>query len=171
MARYWLTTHWPSEKRNNQPRRHLYLRSEHSAVGTEVRPGDFVLMFELRTCRAQVEKGAPSRSTSKVSKVKGARGIVSLGKVATEFRKIDVPPDRVLHFDGKEYRWEWVAQTREEEAGFVPFTEVNRVLKFKKGSRMRGFGIRHSGLGELSAEQFNELAEIFRRTELPAEFR
>src|SRR2546423_4754660 len=114
MPRCWLTTHWPPEKRDDQPRRHLYLRSEPSEIGADVRPGDWVLIFELRTGPARVVKDSAGKLPTRVPKVRGARAIVSLGTVATEFREVDVPADRVLHAYGREYRWKWRAETPNE---------------------------------------------------------
>lgn len=43
---------------------------------------------------------------------------------------------------------------------------MNRVLGYADGYGLRGFGERHSGLGEISEEQFRDLTSLF-RGELP----
>ena len=49
----------------------------------------------------------------------------------------------------------------ERNDGFVPLSEVNRVLGFREGCVLRGFGTDHSGLKEITASQFAEFEQLF----------
>jgi hypothetical protein len=48
-------------------------------------------------------------------------------------------------------------------SGFVPRLQLNRVLGYKDGCRLRGFGDRHSGLKRITAEEYARLAALFRK--------
>jgi hypothetical protein len=81
---------------------------------------------------------------------------VTLARVKAGFHRRDESGSGA-HADGKTRRFSWVAETCEEESReFVPIRDVNRVLGFRPGYRLRGLGRRGCGLKEITEEQFRE---------------
>jgi hypothetical protein len=95
----------------------------------------------------------------------GAEGVVVAGTVAG--RAQTRPPELALatYADRTRDNWLWGVPTRDlDKNGFVPRRELNEVLEYKPNYNLRGFGMRGSGVKELTEEQYNELYRRFRRS-------
>src|SRR5207244_768 len=94
----------------------------------------------------------------------GRSGIVTVADVNSSFTKVDSSEAQQRYTDGSKKNWAWKAETRNHiSSGFVPLNEVNRVLGYKSGSVLRGFGDLNSGLKEIDASTYHELLRIFRQ--------
>jgi len=161
--RYWLTTHWPPRKgEENKYCLGIWLKDGKENVGSDINKGDIVLFYELKTGRAE------RRLDSKGNKVivpcnVGKQGIVKIGKIK---ESLHACADKSIekYTDGSEAWWRWNAEadliTR---SGFVPRIKVSEVLNFKSNYPYKGFGKGNSGLKQISKEQFEKLLGLFKQ--------
>lgn len=165
--RYWLTTHWPPHEQ--QPEDEvggIYLEEGKQVVGANIAPGDLVFIYQSLTGPTELRQQADG-STIRLRPWRGRGGIVSLECVTSKIMQ-DEDPTQTEYTDRRPMVWSWSASTRTlNSSGFVPKTDVNRVLEYKHGNRLHGFGTKRSGLMEISERQFEELVEIFKRNAPP----
>lgn len=162
--RYWLTTHWPLIQSNSDVHhRNIYLQEGHQSVGSQMRPGDKVLIYESVTGPTLVER-LPDGTDCPMPRHVGRRGIVTVADVAHGFTRR--PPQEAIeqYVDGTQMNWAWRATTTSHASnGFAPKAEVLRVLGYNPGYTMRGFGQMNSGLREIRKSDYEELLGIFVR--------
>lgn len=164
--KHWLTVHWPP--RADKPESigaGVWVPNGKEAAGADLAEGDRVLVYETLRGRAEVRISAKGVRTV-VGCIRGREGIVLLGEVMSRLQADDgSTPKR--YADGTEIWWRWHAPLKVlSRSGFVPRREVNAVLDYKSAYNFRGFGDLHSGLGEISREEFEELERRFRRHNL-----
>ena len=158
--RYWLTTHWPPRATGRQYITHVYVQGGLEAAGRALAPGDKVLIYESKTGPIITKQGA---SAQEIRHVTGRCGIVAVAEATTPLLEL-AGSQPTTYEDGTVRDWRWRAETPwRDEAGFVPLSVVNRVMGYKAGCRLRGFGTLHSGLKELTAAQYAALLDEFKR--------
>lgn len=160
---YWITTHWPPRAGN--PKREpsgVWLPEGRQQAGVELRAGDHVLIYESRSGRTELRVRADG-STSEVRSVRGKEGIIAVVRAQESIHR---NPDTTVtkYVNGTEICWSWQAATELLSSnGFVPRTEINRVLGYKPSYNLRGFGDRKSGLKRISKDEYETLVAIFKR--------
>ncbi len=155
--KYWLTVHWPP--REDDPDgigAGVWVPDGREAAGADLAEGDRVLVYESLRGRPEV-RISPNGARTIVRCIQGREGVVLLGEAQSCLQADDgSTPSRYV--DGSEIWWRWHAPLRVlSRSGFVPRREVNKVLGYKPAYNFRGFGDRHSGLQEISREEFEEL--------------
>jgi hypothetical protein len=160
---YWFTTHWPHRvDQDDIHHRNIYLQEGKERVGSGIRAGDEVMIYESRTGDAIVIAD-PHGGTRIVKRKPGRMGIATVAEVAgrLEERPVD---ERVEHYvSGRTRNWKWMAPTRAHFSnGFVPLKDVLRILDLSPNYNMFGFGDANSGLRRIERWQFDELLSIFR---------
>ena len=124
-----------------------------------------MFVYETKTgpSRWHVE---PSGARRKVRPTRGHQGIVTVGEV---LGPLQTDPTILRHeySDGVTRWWRWIVPLNAVHSNrLVPLSDLNRVLGFQPGSRLRGFGKKSSGLGELTAAQSAELLELYEKSPL-----
>ena len=73
----------------------------------------------------------------------------------------DAKPSKYV--DETEIWWRWRAKLELlSRSGFVPRSEINKILGYKSKNYFRGFGDKKSGLKNIGKDEFETLVEIFR---------
>lgn len=160
--RYWVTTHWPPEASyTGRELRNVYLQDGHEGVGLPMSPGDGVLIYESASGPAVVEQ-LPNGTKNIIVRRPGKQGIVTAANVQRPFSR-RLPVDAVEHYaDGSMKNWAWEAITESHISnGFVPQADLLRILGYALNYNLRGFGESHSGLRQVSKEQYDELLAVF----------
>lgn len=161
--KYWLTTHWPpleDVKEDGGPHG-INLKEGQEEVGADINVGDYVFIYQSETGYTEIrtnKKGEDQRIKSK----RGRGGIIALELVSSRLQIIE---DSVLtRYVGREsISWRGkVKTTIVSEDGFIPRSNINRVLGYKRGYSFRGFGTKNSGLKELTLDQYVVLRELFK---------
>ena len=164
---FWLTTHWPHRVGSNHDfHSGINLPDGREAAEREICPGDMALIFEAKTGRTKLKTLADGTFV-KVPCQRGKQGIVTVAKVQTcvEANPGSHPESYV---DGSKIWWRWGAKTHEEVAtGFVPAFEVNRILGYKENYTFHAFGDRHSGVRRLTQNEYEQLLEMFKKSQPP----
>ena len=158
MERYWLTTHWPRLKR--EPHRFsVYFQQKFEDVARQLHRNDRVLFYETVTGKILLES-LPDGTQRPLPRERGRGGIVATGTFSGSYHPLAAVQQ---YADGTEMNWAWEVPVGDHDfEGFVRRDEVVRVLGFEPKYYMRGFGIRGSGVKELAAGQFTELAALFK---------
>lgn len=151
---YWITSHYPHPQPDRHPW-HVYLRDKFEDIARQLRAGDPVLFFETKYHK-------PLRDGTRFPV--GREGIVVVATIAESFRKRHASLAVAEYADGTTANWLWNVPTRDmDHDGFVPRSEVYRVLGYKDGYTMRGFGMRGSGVRPISQDQSERLLVRFRK--------
>jgi len=119
-----------------------------------------VLVYETKS--GPSERHAEASGTKrKIRRVRGKQGIIMVAQVSRPIRRDSSEQPR--DYDDRPLAlWCWIAPLSLVEAeGFVPLAHVNRVLEYRPGSTLRGFGPKASGLKEITATQYAALVELF----------
>jgi len=159
--RYWLTTHWPPrEDAPKDEKPYVWLRDEEQAAGASLAPGDLVLVYQSRSGKTIVRERRDG-STENVRCLPGKGGIIYYGEVIGNLATVPgKQPDR--YTDGRTSWWRWCAPLKIlSRSGFVGCKDVATALGYAPTYSFRGFGQQHSGLGEISASEFQNLVAAF----------
>lgn len=160
---YWITTHWPP--RTDNPTREpsgVWLPEGRQQAGVELRVGDPVLIYESRSGRTELRERADG-STYEVKSVRGKEGILAITRAVEGIHR-DRTIKETRYKTGRPICWCWKAATELLSSnGFVPRTELNRVLGYKPTYNLRGFGDHKSGLKRISKTDYEALLGIFKR--------
>jgi hypothetical protein len=155
---YWLTTHWPPLQ-GDKPDFNVYIRDSKQAAGADLEIGDYVLIYETETGRSEIVQHV-GQEPEVLHCSKGKQGIIAIAEVTGALEIRGVPESQ--YTDGTTIWWRWRATAKPISTnGYVALKEVNRVLGFREGYNMRGFGPQGSGLKRMEREQFSELRDIF----------
>ena len=159
--KYWLTTHWPPLEDAEDGGPHgINLQAGQEDVGAEIKPGDHVFIYQSETGYTEIrtdKKGEEQRIKSK----RGRGGIIAIEQVSEKLRIIkDAPPTRYVGRVSVTWKGR-VDTTIVSEDGFIPRSDVNRVLGYEEGYSFRGYGTKHSGLAQLTSEQYKALSKLF----------
>lgn len=169
--RYWITVHWPLREGDTEDNESgIWLPDGREAAGTSLAPGDHVIVYESRSGRPKVLHRADG-TTSYVRCREGREGVVHYGRITEPVYALsDSEPEE--YSDGSTIWWRWFAPVEIlSRSGFVPRSEVGRSLGYKPTYNFRGFGTLHSGLLEITHEQYQDITRKFhdaRRLELPS---
>ena len=152
---YWLTTQWPLRAGETE-HSGIWVTDNGRPVIARVSAGDLVVIFESATGRTQVVTRADGTTVRRPCG-RGRRGVVAIHRVvAPAVEAEDSEPED--YTDGSRLWWRWTAPTDPViSTGFVSWTELNTLLGFEPNYNYRGFGQRHSGLGEITQEQFEAI--------------
>jgi hypothetical protein len=124
------------------------------------------LIYEAKSGRTKLRTLADG-TVVKVPCQRGKQGIVTVAKIQTRVEaNSGSQPER--YADGSEIWWRWSAKTREEVAnGFVPASDVKHVLGYSENYSFRGFGDQRSGVKRLRKNEYEQLLEIFKKSQPP----
>lgn len=159
--RYWLTTHYPQLEDSSEryPLR-VWLQDGKESVGAPLRKGDKVLIYEGKTGPSRFVVDELGRER-KVASAIGKQGIIAIAEATDSFHK-DSNFEVFEYGDGVKRWWCWHAPLILRRGdGFVPLSEVNRVLGYKPNCVLRGFGTKSSGLKELTFAQYSAFENLF----------
>jgi hypothetical protein len=162
MVRYWISAQAPPlEGSPDQKFDLLWLAAGREAAGLQLEAGDLVLVYRSRSGRA-VRRREADGTEGWVRTVAGPKGIAAVAEV--EDRVAHDPEIGTTEYaDGTSLSWSWRAPINAFAIdGYVPLSEVNRILGFKPSYNFGGFAYRNSGLREIEARQYWALVEIFR---------
>jgi len=158
MRNYWITTHWPPEI-DKEADFGIFLYEGSQKVGTDIRPGDRVWIYQSRSGR-KISREKPDGSTYKKKRQQGKEGVVTLMEVVSELHDIDRQPEK--YDDGSERWWRWKADTKLiNQSGFTSRIELNRIMDYKSNYNYRAFGDSHSGLKRISIEMHEKILHAF----------
>ncbi len=158
--RYWLTVHWPRlEDASVQYPLRVWLQDGKESVGAELAAGDHVLVYETKYGPAR-RLASASGIKREVSSAIGRQGIVAVAKATGPFAQ-DKSFEKFEYGDGSQRWWCWHAPLTLLERGDVPLVQVNRVLGYSPKYVFRGFGAHHSGLKQITREQYSSLETLF----------
>jgi hypothetical protein len=160
--RYWLSAQAPPpEGAPDQKFDCLPLAAGREAAGLELEPGDLVLVYQSKSGRP-VRRGNADGTETWVRTVAGRQGIAAVAEVAGRVTR-DAGIEKTEYIDGAELCWCWRAPLNAFSIdGYVPLSDVNRVLGFKPAYNFGGFAYRNSGLREIEGGEYWALVEIFR---------
>jgi len=162
MRNYWITTHWPPEV-GEKIDYSVYLFEGNQNVGSDIRPGDRVWIYESKGGRKIVRKSADG-SEDRRSRQKGKEGVIALAEIVTELRDIGGSPEK--YADGTERWWHWKADTRLiNQSGFVPRQKLNVILRYKCNNPLKGFGDQNSGLKRISEDVHKKILQVFNQNQ------
>jgi hypothetical protein len=160
---YWITTHWPprTDDKPDDIATGVWLPDGREAAGSDVKPGDKVLIYQARSGRPEIRK-RPDGSEFTIHCFEGKEGIIAICEAESEiFEYEGSEPSKYI--DGTEIWWRWYAPLKLlSRSGFVPRERMNALLEYKNDYNLRGFGDLHSGLKKITADQFKSLVEIFK---------
>lgn len=160
--RYWISAQSPPlEGSSDQKFDRLWLAAGREAAGLELEPRDLVLVYQSRSGRP-VRRREADGTEGWVRTVAGRQGIAAAAEV--EGRATHDPEiGQTEYADGTELSWSWhVPINAFAIDGYVPLSDVNRILGFKPAYNFGGFAYRNSGLREIEAHHYWALVEIFR---------
>jgi len=160
--KYWLTTHWPNTRNllPDAPKNGVYLpdKRENASDGMDV--GDLVLFYESVSGRTILERHSDG-SEKRLPCWTGRGGLVTLSHITSKPKDLG-EKGREEYTDGTKIWWRFKAETAlVNSSGFVPREQVCLVLGYAPTYNFRGFGTRHSGLKEITEEQFEQLRSMF----------
>jgi len=145
--KFWLTTQWPPTK--DLPslghREHIWLKVGKEQVGSDLKAGDLVFIYECKT-------GKPRKD--KVAYWTGRQGIVTFAVILDVNLGAGFAKSHEKFRDGSEIVWKLVARTRTiNNSYFCSRDKVCDCLKYSKKYLFRGFGEDRSGLKKLTEAQ------------------
>jgi len=163
--RYWITTHWPPREGSSlEDSPGIWLPEGRESPGTRIARGDLVLIYESRSGRTLLRK-ALDGAISKIRCERGREGIVCMGRIL-EPMTADGESSPQLYVDGTNIWWRWYAPMEIlSRSGFAHRKEVASILGYKSSYNFRGFGERHSGLREISDEEYAEIVRRFHKAQ------
>jgi hypothetical protein len=144
--KFWLTTQWPPTK--DLPslghREHIWLKAGQEHVGTNLKPGDLVFIYEYKT-------GKPRKD--KMAYWTGRQRIATLAVILDVNLKEGFDKSHEEYSGGSQTVWKLVARTRTINSLYsCPRSKVCDCLGYKKNYSLIGFG--ESGLREITDTQF-----------------
>ncbi len=167
---YWLTTHWPPRVDDDESvaGTGVWVPEGRQQAAEDMRPGDYVAVYESRSGRIE-NRTLPDGTTIKVPCKLGREGMICYGTADSRIRAIqDAHPE--AYADGTEVWWRWYTPVSIlSRTGFVPRSDLLKVLGYKPLYRLRGFGDRRSGLKKITEGQFRALVRAFHASR-PIEF-
>ena len=162
MCNYWITTHWPPEI-DEQPYVGIFLYDGSQQVGTDIKVGDRVWIYQSKTGR-RIVREKPDGSKYKNKRKEGKEGVVALMEVVSELHESREKPEK--YENGTERWWRWKADTRLiNQSGFVPRIELNKIMNYKSNFHYRGFGDNHSGLKKISSDIHEKILQSFNKNQ------
>jgi hypothetical protein len=163
--RHWLTTHWPNpvDRAADAPHYNVWIPDGKVEAANGMDRGDLVFVYETGRGKTTLERYLDG-TTKPISRHVGRQGVVGLLRVLDKpSQPLDSKPE--VFTDGTKKWWRYIAPTENvNSSGFVPRQKVAEVLNFKPKYVFKGFGIKNSGLGRLTPEQFAELLHLFGTT-------
>jgi len=147
--KYWVTTHYPAFV-GIRVRQGVYLRNQHKKVAEPLRVGDHVIVYETK-------KNPPyTNEQGKVfRRVPGRGRVVCYGTVSKALHEFDEYPD-------SKKQWNLFAPIQViSDEGFLSRQELAFYLGFSERYDLRGLGDKHSGLKEISQEQYENIVRRF----------
>ena len=160
---YWLTTHWPPrENEVKQDPPGVWLPNDgREKAGTELRAGDYVLIYESRSGRTEIRESVDG-TTCRVKSLPGRERVIAITCALEPVqRKPGIPV--ATYVDGTRIHWCWQARTELVSSnGSVPRHELNRILGYKASYNLRGFGDLKSGLKLLTKTECDQLIAVFK---------
>ena len=161
--KFWLTTHWPP-RINEDPNNiadGIWLPEGRESAGKDLKQGDRVIVYQARSGRTEIRKRIDGTEFS-LPTIEGREGVIAICEVQSEISE-SLGSEPSKYADGSEIWWRWYAPlVILSKSGFVPRKRMNTVLGYKPNFCLRGFGDFHSGLKEITREQFDSLKEIFK---------
>jgi hypothetical protein len=163
--KYWLTTHWPPrEDEATECSLDIWLPDERESPGADISPNDLVVVYESLTGRTLLRK-KPNGVQERVHCQRGKGGVVCIGRVQSSL-VADEDILRANYADKTSIWWQWHAQAEVlSRSGFVPRHKLASILGYNQSYTFRGFGTQHSGLRELSEEEFNTIRKRFKESQ------
>jgi hypothetical protein len=155
---YWITTHWPfpADEDSSQIHEGVYVADGNRHVVKDMKEGDLVFIYETGTGRPF--KGEDNTT---VYYHAGREGIVELAEIESEIYPVEYSKP-TKYANGTQIWWKYCADTKPlNTRGFIPREWLNKVLNYRPNNLLRGFGDYHSGVKQLSEEQFNALLAQF----------
>ena len=157
-----MTTHWPhrvyTDKNEVHEGVHIPDGRETSVSG--MNKGDLVFIYESKTGRSEVETTIDGEKNI-IRRHRGREGIVVLAEIVTKPYK-DEDSEPTKYIDDTEIWWRFYADTKTINShGFIPREKVNQILGYAKDYHYRGFGTKHSGVKEITQQQYRDLLKYF----------
>lgn len=163
--KYWFTTHWPPrEGEATECSPDIWLPDGRHSPGADISPNDLVVVYESLTGRTLLRRKT-NGVQERVHCQRGKGGVVCIGRVQSSlFADDDIL--RANYTDNTSIWWRWHAQAEiVSRSGFVPRHELASILGYDSSYTFRGFGVKHSGLRELSEEEFNTIRKRFKESQ------
>ena len=159
--KFWVATHWPPREDDESPPSGVWVADGKEEAGKELRKGDCVLIYETSGGPVSLYKQKRGED-ERICCREGRQGIVVIAQALEHFGENgDDEPARYV--GRKPIWWRWGAETKLiSRNGFVSIHELTRALDYSPAYRMRGFGKDHSGLMEITEEQYDEVVMMFR---------
>ena len=159
---YWITTHWPrrEDESVDNPPSDIWVQDGHQHVISRVLRGDLVFIYESKTGPTVVRRYTDGTTQRRRCR-KGRGGIVAIAEVtAKAYESEDSRPEE--RADGTTMWWRYCAPTRSANStGFLPREQVARLLGFSDRYPFRGSGDGHSGLKQITEEEFNSIRDAY----------
>ncbi len=162
VVNYWITTHWPPRDGDDESptKTGVGVAEGRQQAADDMRPGDFVAVYESRTGRDKI-RTLPDGTTTTVSCRAGREGMICYGIVDSYVSaRPDSEPER--YKDGTEIWWRWHAPVSVvSHTGFVARSDLLSILGYSPNYNLRGFGDYHSGLKKITEDEFRTLVQEF----------
>ena len=162
--KYWITAHWPG--RTDEPpvieHEGIYIPGGRQASVASMSVGDLVFIYESRSGRPEKRKLLDGRVVKIPCRI-GREGIVTLSQtISAVYENEGTEPTE--YYNGSKIWWRFSADTETlNSRGFVSREELNSILGYERAYNLRGFGDYHSGVKELTVDQFKDLLGLFNR--------
>lgn len=159
--RYWVTTHWPRrEGWTDEASAAVWLPDGREAAGAQLAVDDRVVVYESRSGRVQLVH-RPDGTSYTVRCRTGREGVVYYGRVSEPLHA-DAQAEPEEYVDGSQIWWRWTARLEVlSRSGFLARQSLLSVLGYDSTWNMRGFGTLHSGLKEITEEQYRQIVSGF----------
>lgn len=159
--KYWLTTHWPA--RTDEPDvvdSGVWLPDGRESAGDAMCPGDLVAVYESQSGRNILKVSLDGSSTA-IPRIRGKMGVVLYGEVIS---KISAMPDSSpeVYSNGTSIWWRWHTPLKVlSKSGYLSRQNLCRILGHSAKYNFHGYGKRHSGLNEITADEFFQIKKMF----------
>ncbi len=159
---YWITTQWPPRVGDDDrgTGTGVSVPEGRQQAAEDMRSGDYVAVYEASSGPTEVRE-RPDGTTIKVACKPGRGGMICYGTADSVVTAIpDSRPKRYV--DGRELWWRWYTRLSVlSRTGFVERPVLNKILGYKPGNPLRGFGDRRSGLKKIEKPVFDALVQAF----------
>lgn len=153
---YWLTTHWPPHEKEKIAER-VCLKNGKESAGKDLKEGDEVLVYQTKQGDKEIWQYSDG-SEEVLKRRPGKMGIIAICEAQSKL--IDHKDSKPTKYEkGKEIWWRYQSPLKViSKSGFVEKKQAEKILGYHIN---RSFVKKHSGLKQITTDQFKALCKAF----------